>query len=428
MSQASSQFETETRVDVRSLPGYRWDESGQSVLSGALLDLYRRIDNMFLRWAGDCQAPEFFFPTFISAHELGKLDYFRSFPQLVTFPAVLDASETNLKSFAEGEPLDSQGCVHLTALDSVRNVLTPAACYHFYVLFQGQTLEEPRYVTTRATCFRRENHYLPLERQWNFSMREIVCIGSSDEVKSFLARYREKVDAFFRSVNLPIQWDAATDPFFKREWKVLRWALRNAFTLTIFGYRAPDTDRKAIEVMKRAWKGKGVRQFEQTEIIERMTEGEATERWRPFIFSGHWDYRRTFYESSMALHPRRSCEALYERTVMARWDDPHPLPQEQKELEPRPEADNLVGIYAALADTGKADVLKQFGGAQFSTFKNALVELLVAKLAPINAEMRRLADNPAYIDSVLADGAARAQRIASETMKAVKDIVGFVHR
>src|SRR6267142_213770 len=105
--------------------------------------------------------------------------------------------------------------------------------------------------------------------------------------------------------------------------------------------------------------------------------------------------------------------------------DPHPLPNELKELEQRPEADNLIGIYAALADTSKADVLKQFGGAQFSAFKNALVELLVAKLAPINAEMRRLADNPAYIDSVLADGATRAQRIASETMKAVKDIVGF---
>jgi tryptophanyl-tRNA synthetase len=108
--------------------------------------------------------------------------------------------------------------------------------------------------------------------------------------------------------------------------------------------------------------------------------------------------------------------------------DPYPLPIELKELDQRPEADNLIGIYAALADTDKADVLKQFGGAQFSAFKNALVELMVAKLAPINAEMRRLADNPAYIDSVLADGAARAQRIASETMKAVKDIVGFVHR
>jgi tryptophanyl-tRNA synthetase len=108
--------------------------------------------------------------------------------------------------------------------------------------------------------------------------------------------------------------------------------------------------------------------------------------------------------------------------------DPHPLPNEPKELEQRPEADNLVGIYAALADISKPDVLKQHGGAQFSAFKNALVELLVAKLAPINAEMRRLADNPAYIDSVLADGATRAQRIAAETMTAVKDIVGFVHR
>jgi tryptophanyl-tRNA synthetase len=108
--------------------------------------------------------------------------------------------------------------------------------------------------------------------------------------------------------------------------------------------------------------------------------------------------------------------------------DPHPLPTELKELDQRPEADNLIGIYAALADTSKADVLKQHGGAQFSAFKNALVELMVGKLAPINAEMRRLADNPAYIDSVLADGAARAQRIAAETMKAVKDIVGFVHR
>jgi tryptophanyl-tRNA synthetase len=108
--------------------------------------------------------------------------------------------------------------------------------------------------------------------------------------------------------------------------------------------------------------------------------------------------------------------------------DPHPLPGEVGELEGRPEADNLVGIFAATAGSGKADVLKQFGGAQFSAFKNALVDLLVAKLAPINAEMRRLFGDPAYIDSVLADGAARAQAIAAETMKAVKDIVGLVHR
>lgn len=116
------------------------------------------------------------------------------------------------------------------------------------------------------------------------------------------------------------------------------------------------------------------------------------------------------------------------RKIRRAKTDPHPLPYEVKELDQRPEADNLVGIYAALAQTSKADVLQQFGGAQFSTFKNALVDLLVAKLAPLNAEMRRLSDNPAYIDSVLADGATRAQKLAAETMKAVKDIVGFVHR
>jgi tryptophanyl-tRNA synthetase len=106
--------------------------------------------------------------------------------------------------------------------------------------------------------------------------------------------------------------------------------------------------------------------------------------------------------------------------------DPEPLPSEEKGLETRPEADNLVGIYAALADTTRAKVLAQFGNAQFSTFKNALTELAIAKLNPINTEMKRLLNDPAAIDAVLADGSARAQKLAGETMKAVKDIVGFV--
>ncbi len=106
--------------------------------------------------------------------------------------------------------------------------------------------------------------------------------------------------------------------------------------------------------------------------------------------------------------------------------DPEPLPSEEKGLEPRPEADNLVGIYAALAGKSKAEVLKEFGGGQFSTFKTALADLSVEKLGPIGAEMKRLVQDPAYIDSVLADGSRRARVIAGETMKAVKDIVGFV--
>jgi tryptophanyl-tRNA synthetase len=106
--------------------------------------------------------------------------------------------------------------------------------------------------------------------------------------------------------------------------------------------------------------------------------------------------------------------------------DPEPLPSEETGLKTRPEADNLVGIYAALAGTTRAGVLAEFGSAQFSTFKSALVDLSVAKLGPINAEMKRLLRDPAEIDAVLAAGAARAQKLAAETMKAVKDIVGFV--
>jgi len=108
--------------------------------------------------------------------------------------------------------------------------------------------------------------------------------------------------------------------------------------------------------------------------------------------------------------------------------DPEPLPSEEKGLEARPEADNLVGIYAALSNRSKADVLREFGGGQFSGFKNALVELCVSKLAPIAGEMKRLTADPGYVDSVLVDGADRARAIAAETMQATRDIVGFIRK
>jgi tryptophanyl-tRNA synthetase len=108
--------------------------------------------------------------------------------------------------------------------------------------------------------------------------------------------------------------------------------------------------------------------------------------------------------------------------------DPEPLPSEVAGLSGRPEADNLVGIFAALKDATRDEVLSDYGGAQFSVFKGALVELAVEKLAPLGAEMKRLVADPAHIDAVLADGAARAEAIAAPTLDAVKDIVGFVRK
>ena len=95
-------------------------------------------------------------------------------------------------------------------------------------------------------------------------------------------------------------------------------------------------------------------------------------------------------------------------------------------LETRPEADNLVGIYAALADTTKADVLGEFGGAQFSTFKSALVDLAVAKLGPIARRDETAGAGSGLHRSRAGRRLARASAIAAETMKAVKDIVGLV--
>ncbi|MET0606711.1 MAG: tryptophan--tRNA ligase [Beijerinckiaceae bacterium] len=108
--------------------------------------------------------------------------------------------------------------------------------------------------------------------------------------------------------------------------------------------------------------------------------------------------------------------------------DPDALPMEEQGLENRPEAENLVGIFAALQGASKQDVLSEFGGGQFSAFKTALVDLAVEKLAPITAEMRRLLADPGEIDRILINGADRARETASATMREVKDIVGFVRR
>jgi tryptophanyl-tRNA synthetase len=106
--------------------------------------------------------------------------------------------------------------------------------------------------------------------------------------------------------------------------------------------------------------------------------------------------------------------------------DPEPLPSEMKGLEARAEADNLVGIYAALADTDKDHVLRQFGNASFSRFKDALAELAASRLTPIGAEIRRLMADPVEIDRILGEGAERAHAIADPILAKTKDIVGFI--
>ncbi len=114
------------------------------------------------------------------------------------------------------------------------------------------------------------------------------------------------------------------------------------------------------------------------------------------------------------------------RKIQKAKTDNEALPSEESGLANRPEAENLVGIYAALAGQTRAAALQAVGGQQFSTFKKALAEVAVAKLGPIGEEIRRRTADATEIDRVLADGSARARAIAAPVMRQVKDIVGFI--
>jgi tryptophanyl-tRNA synthetase len=105
--------------------------------------------------------------------------------------------------------------------------------------------------------------------------------------------------------------------------------------------------------------------------------------------------------------------------------DPDPLPDSVKELEHRPEALNLVTIYAALSDTSREDVLSMFAGKNFSEFKPALCDLAIEKLCPITKRMNELMNDKSELDAILNNGTSKAREIASNVVTECMDIMGF---
>jgi len=114
------------------------------------------------------------------------------------------------------------------------------------------------------------------------------------------------------------------------------------------------------------------------------------------------------------------------RKIRKAKTDPEPLPTDMASLRERPEAANLVGLYAALSDRTAEQVLEQFAGQGFGQFKPALVDLAVARLAPIQDETRRLMTDTAHVDDVLRHGAERARAIAAPILQEIYDTIGFL--
>ena len=105
--------------------------------------------------------------------------------------------------------------------------------------------------------------------------------------------------------------------------------------------------------------------------------------------------------------------------------DQYPIPSEIKELENRPEAENLLGIYSSLKNQKIEKTLEEFGGKNFSELKINLTDQLIERITPIAGEINRLLDNPDYLDKILFSGGEKANAIAEKKVKELKKIIGF---
>ena len=122
----------------------------------------------------------------------------------------------------------------------------------------------------------------------------------------------------------------------------------------------------------------------------------------------------------------RDTEEEISKKIKKAKTDAEAIPSSIDGLEERPEASNLIGIYAALSEKSVDQVCQEFGGKQFSIFKKDLIDLTISTLIPIGLEMDRLMSDLVYLDKVLFNGSERARKIAAPTLDEVYDVVGFV--
>ena len=106
--------------------------------------------------------------------------------------------------------------------------------------------------------------------------------------------------------------------------------------------------------------------------------------------------------------------------------DPQPLPSTKEDLKQRPEAENLISIFASLQNSSIENVISEYAGKEFSDFKKDLIDLSVSKLGPITTEMNKLMTDTSYIDSVLNDGKDKAINVAEPVLRKTKEIIGFL--
>ena len=202
---------------VETLPGVHFLGMGQAALDSTALSLFRYFDRTFEEFGQNWKVQRLQTPTLIPAHVLAKCDYFRSFPQNVTFASHLEPVVTTIDSFrarhAERESLDATA---KTDMDTPDTCLSPATCYHVYHLHAGKTV--PMGGTVHGVCgkcFRFEStNTSDLRRLWDFTMREVVFMGTRDQVLKERERGLELMAELLDTHRFASEIRTASDPFF----------------------------------------------------------------------------------------------------------------------------------------------------------------------------------------------------------------------
>jgi hypothetical protein len=177
--------------------------SAAPVRRDAGLARFEAIDRRFLDWARAWAAEEIQFPALIDRATLERAEYPSAFPHLLLSACGCADPAKPLTELLAAENLAPEGWL-----------LSPAVCYHVYPQWEGAVLAQPRIVTARGRCFRREAEFIPGRRQLEFEMREIVLAGSPAWIDERAADARQRIERIAAELGCTGEWETASDPFF----------------------------------------------------------------------------------------------------------------------------------------------------------------------------------------------------------------------
>ena len=227
-------YRKDPHEDLLRLGEISQESPGVFVLGPLLARLVEYFESRFLELAASFEAKPYRFPTLIPARYLDRVNYFRAFPHSLTFVTHLREDLDIIDHFSQHAGCEESG--HLSApLDSfspIQTLLSPAVCYHLYFTLADRPLPGGQVIATAVGhCFRYEAiNLVSLERLWNFTMREVIFVGSKEFVLENREIARQHMSKVFEEIGLAYRVESANDPFFIGEFRK-QAAFQSAFQL-----------------------------------------------------------------------------------------------------------------------------------------------------------------------------------------------------